>query len=608
MNGRKAWLVISACVGLGTASVRAEEFKLEIRAGIRGELRHNASIPIEITVTRSVDEIEQIRKAKKDIRAEVVVSAAGRGADKLAVIPNMILPPKSSKHFLISTDYPSSGFVVQLRRRKTVGYEDLGTIHSEGNLQLINPLVHNVLVPSGPGLLWRPTRKLRFSLAEIAEWPSLWPCYDFGDCVAMESKHALALSDEQRGALSQWVLSGGRLVLAHRAGRSLAVWRKYPFYGSLMSARNRAAVLRDSETPSGMGFETATQYGLGTCVLLELGGIGPSGQIRPGIWGKQRLRTSLKTPIDRDILRSLGVFPEADLPSFRLVAVFLGLYLVTVGPLNLMVLRRRRKTQWIWFSSATIILLFFGASFVVGILIRGASIMVSQFTLAAFDPSLGEGAARTFVGVFAPASRRYDIGFNPEPAGLRALSETGYGGWAKSYVEWGTPLKLRRMHIAKWTLAGFEAKHTAPYPRWLKYEVRDGRLTSVHNDGGPRVVGLWLVTQRKTIPLGALAPGDRRSTDQPIAWQPGATRAVALPDLGGAQCPWPVEQGVASNMTRLLHSPGCRKYLGLHTLHGPWLAAYTEAPLLNVSVGPKGARHWAGTLMIISLKPEEPAT
>src|SRR4029079_17407192 len=122
----------------------------------------------------------------------------------------------------------------------------------------------------------------------------------------------------------------------------------------------------------------------------------------PG-YGARLNQTSL---LDRGVLR----LPSLSLPSTGTLLVFLLTYVLVIGPLNYLVLRRLRRLEWAWFSVPLVVLLFSCGLYAVGAGLRGGQSQLSQAAIVQGAEGQTRAFATGFIGLFSPRRTSYTVG------------------------------------------------------------------------------------------------------------------------------------------------------------------------------------------------------
>jgi len=158
--------------------------------------------------------------------------------------------------------------------------------------------------------------------------------------------------------------------------------------------------------------------------------------------------------------------PEFDLPSINWTILLLAFYIVVVGPLNYVFLRRRRRLDLAWITIPVLTLAATGAIYGFGYWTHGGDLIVYELSAVRVVPDAGVAHVRTFVGLFSPASRDYDIGVGD--ALVYPMRSSSYGGVRLTSgtldARQGLGGGVEDLHIDQWSLGGFAAEAVVPLP------------------------------------------------------------------------------------------------------------------------------------------------
>src|SRR3712207_2239737 len=112
---------------------------------------------------------------------------------------------------------------------------------------------------------------------------------------------------------------------------------------------------------------------------------------------------------------------------------FLLLYILAIGPLNYLLLRRLDRREWAYLTVPLLVLLFSGGAYVWGSLMRGQSSDLHQLAIARALPDTTEGRTMTYLTLFSPTRHSYD---------LRIMSEALVSDLQPSGNRQGAPLEV----------------------------------------------------------------------------------------------------------------------------------------------------------------------
>src|SRR5205085_5045297 len=79
-----------------------------------------------------------------------------------------------------------------------------------------------------------------------------------------------------------------------------------------------------------------------------------------------------------NLLQDVLELPSLGLPSVGVLFCFLVGYILVIGPLNYLLLRRLRRLEWAWLTVPLTVLIFAGGLYVVGFGLRGGQSQIDQ--------------------------------------------------------------------------------------------------------------------------------------------------------------------------------------------------------------------------------------
>ena len=177
-------------------------------------------------------------------------------------------------------------------------------------------------------------------------------------------------------------------------------------------------------------------------------------------------------------LRSaLEQFEGVKLVPFFVVACLILLYIVTIGPLDYLFLKRGlKRMEWTWFTFPIIVLVFNGAAYFLAYRLKGDQLLTNQVDVIDYDIESKLVRGTTWSNIFSPQVDSYNLTYKPSlpdkaPVEKQAqlmswmgLPGEGFGGmgapggagglFSGSY-SFSTELNaLNRMPIAVWSTKG----------------------------------------------------------------------------------------------------------------------------------------------------------
>jgi hypothetical protein len=219
---------------------------------------------------------------------------------------------------------------------------------------------------------------------------------------------------------------------------------------------------------------------------------------------------------DSQMTYALSNLPALDLPSIRFLGLLLIGYILLVGPANYFFLRWRDRLAWAWITIPALTLAFSALAYGLGFSLRGSDIIVNQISIIEMGPDGEASQGRTYVGVFSPHRRAYNIEVE-EKSLIRPLGEGGYDPWSGSINTAGTmsvvqsePARVRGLTVNQWSMQSFVAETVPTEAPGLVSQLtveREGLHGRLVNQGNLAWQDVVVVFNGRFQKLGDIAPG-----------------------------------------------------------------------------------------------------
>lgn len=359
------------------------------------------------------------------------------------------------------------------------------------------------------------------------------------DVLVVHDLPRLGLPAESQKAIAEWVRNGGRLLLY--SSLDPREYRGSPLE-SLLPLRPNGTVnaeglpmltgaLDRAKTPLQRGNQPLLAIGprvAGTVALVTMPLLSTDllGSTRTEAVWKAFVHAcnghSARFP-DLGDLSLLLAPPELKPPDLALVAWFLLAYVVLVGPVNWMILRRQDRMLRIFLTVPALSGLFGLLAFTGGWLVRGDEVLLLESGQLGLHSGEAGGRWQGSTGLYSPRQQEYALSF-PLETELLEDGSAGAGRWPTLSYVLGERLEVRRLQMRMWSMRRFRSSRPVLLAGAIEVQP-DGRR--------------FRVTNRSELDLEhcAVAVGGRFS--QPFDLAPGATatvepdqHAAAPPELG----------------------------------------------------------------------------
>jgi hypothetical protein len=519
------------------------------RAGFDGYYKEARWLPMRVVVANE----------GPDARGRLQVIAPRYNTAQVVVSREVELPTQSRREIFLYI--PTEGYLSTLKVSLLNDGQEIAS-HTVRLVQTsATDLLYGVLAgsPSAYNILAdvEPVNgTARVAQLEAGDLPPVSYAWHALDVLVMSDVDTGGFSPEQRAALAGWVAAGGRLIVAggptwQRTAAGLgdllplapagttsvadlsslgAYAAAEPPGGAAVAATG--ALAPDAATLVSAGdlpLVAARRSGFGQVIFLAVdpafdplsGWVGLEGLFRNLLSGTAQrpgwaagLRNWYSA---RDAVNAL---PGLDFPSAFTICGFLGLYLVAVGPINYLVLRRLKRRELAWVTIPALVLVFSLGAYLAGYQLRGAQASLHRLAVVQVWPDAEFARVEGVVGLFSPRRSQYDLAFGPGFL-ARPMPVDGFGGPAGSFrVEQADQTIIPNVRLEVGAVEPFVMQGQVPAPAFEADLVLDVSSTFASLQG--------TVTNRSELVLKdavILGPGGAQRLGD---LGPGASASVSL--------------------------------------------------------------------------------
>ena len=529
----------------------SSEVTLAVTAGYDNYYKEGASwIPVLVTAANDGSPIE----------GELRVVTGGGASNRVVYSSPVSLPTQSNKRV------PMYVYVQGITDRLTVTLLDRqGNVvrEAEGTLDRLQDeaLLYGVVSgePTALDFLENVTGdrpEAAVALLGVEDLPPVTAALNALDVLIMTNVDSGRLTSAQREALEGWVSTGGQLVVAGGPG-----WRQTtaaladllpvtvtgsesrddlptlralgrdafrdpgPYVVATGRLRDGSLLLYEDDLP----LLARRPHGAGAVYYLALDpNLAPlldwqgnarlwseiAGRVAPLPFWAKGARNSYSAA---QALRSL---PSLRLPSGIGLFLFLLLYVVVVGPVNYLVLKRLGRREWAWITIPAIIVTFSMLAYLTGFRLRGNTVVLNQMSIAYGHVDGDQMRVNSLLGVYSPRRATYDV-LLPDDVLIRPF-DRDYGGMAGSgnlrAIARGSDVVLDDVRVDVSGLETFVADSYRPAPEvtgqaTLRLMGGGAELEiAVQNNGSTALANTGFLYGNSFLPLGDLLPGAARTT------------------------------------------------------------------------------------------------
>jgi hypothetical protein len=169
---------------------------------------------------------------------------------------------------------------------------------------------------------------------------------------------------------------------------------------------------------------------------------------------------------DQTIVAAVTNLPSLALPPIGGVLVLLFGYIVLVGPVNYLVLRRLDKREWAWFTVPALIVVFTAGSFGIGGLLRGSEMIVHEVGIVRGAPGTDAAIASSYLGVFSPSRGTYQARVDGDALLSSPMNGEFFGNGSGTTLDvlQGDPSRVRDLAVGVGSIRTIRAEASTTGP------------------------------------------------------------------------------------------------------------------------------------------------
>ncbi len=215
---------------------------------------------------------------------------------------------------------------------------------------------------------------------------------------------------------------------------------------------------------------------------------------------------------------------------------YLLLYIIVIGPVNYLVLKRRNRRELAWATIPALVVLFSGIAYLTGFQLKGNEAIINQMSVAIGAIDSDNLQVQSILGLYSPRRNTYDIVL-PASAMARPLTN-GFGDAPTvQAITRGSNLTLTNVRVDVSGIESFLVDSVQPSPAvsgQAALNVRDGNLelaATVRNESDLLLENATLLVGDTAVTLGNIPPNTEVSQTQIIGVASLAGTATGAPAL-----------------------------------------------------------------------------
>lgn len=240
----------------------------------------------------------------------------------------------------------------------------------------------------------------------------------------------------------------------------------------------------------------------------------------PRLWGRilpsgAALAGWFGFPMEEDLRQSinqaLGSLPALAVPPAELLLAVIVGYILLIGPVSYVVLRRFDRREAAWVTAPVLVLVFTAGSYGIGAAAKGGDVTINQISIVRSTPAGSSATVETYAGIFSPSRATYDLSVDADaligrirPAGMQVDA-------SDSVADQGRPSTLRSLAVGVFSFEGVSAVGQVDHRASLAVTWRtdgDDLVGTVTNLADHALEDVAYISQSQGEMVGDLGPGE----------------------------------------------------------------------------------------------------
>jgi hypothetical protein len=327
----------------------------------------------------------------------------------------------------------------------------------------------------------------------------------------------------------------------------------------------------------------------------------------------------LEEEVTNFMTQALSNLPSLEVPPAELLLAVIVGYILLIGPVSYVVLRRLDRRELAWITAPLLVLVFSAGSYGIGASMKGSEIIVNEIAVIRSTTGGTAASVSTFAGIFSPSRNTYDLTVQGD-ALFSALRNTGFDGTTPTAsltyaTEQGDPSHLRGLAVSVFGLQAVRAETVVPYTPALHvdWSFSIGSIEgTVTNDGSVSMEDVAVISQGGGVLVGTLAPGASSAFTLPMRNLNGSSASDMVygvanfnPTSSAAQRQIQVRRQVIDSLVGYGGGmPGKFGEAGGGIDRGPFIIGWqTDTSLMPVEVDGHEVQRYAQSVEVLSGRP-----
>jgi hypothetical protein len=215
--------------------------------------------------------------------------------------------------------------------------------------------------------------------------------------------------------------------------------------------------------------------------------------------------------------QALASLPSLDVPPAELLLAVIVGYILLIGPISYLVLRRFDRRELAWLTAPLLVIVFSACSYGIGSSLKGSEVILNQINLVRVAAGGSAASVEAYAGVFSPNKASYDLTVKADAL----VATTNASNFQQpqqtsqlAYVtDQGNPAHLRGLDVSVFGFQSVRADAVVDYRPGLQVEwhVRErGIEGTVTNTASVEIEDVAVIGSSTGTLIGTLKPGESK--------------------------------------------------------------------------------------------------
>ncbi|HSK94339.1 MAG TPA: hypothetical protein VLA76_09820 [Candidatus Angelobacter sp.] len=211
--------------------------------------------------------------------------------------------------------------------------------------------------------------------------------------------------------------------------------------------------------------------------------------------------------------QALGNVPSLEVPPAELLLAVIVGYILLIGPISYVILRRLDRRELAWISAPLLVVLFTACSYGIGSTLKGGDVIVNQISLIRSSTAGGTATVQAYAGIFSPERESFELMVEADAlmAQLRPANIPNARAASNVIADQGDPGRLRGLQVGVFGFEGIRADAVVEHEPALQvtWSQEDGNLVgTVTNVADEPIADVAYVSSAGGTRIGDLEPGE----------------------------------------------------------------------------------------------------